>query len=137
MKINLPELARALAQSDVKQGCIDIENGTVMLLNDEMDDEAAADYVFDIEDDWEHYLPLPNAVDEHERRLMQEFASSREHEEVRERLLHGLAGPGGASRFRHQIKRLLLKPAWEAFWAEGFLDIARDLCEENGLEYEE
>lgn len=137
MKINLTELALALAQSDVKQGYIDIEKGKVMLLDEDMDEEATTDYIFDIEDDWEHYLPLPNAVDEHERRLMEEFAASRERGEVRTRLQQALAGPGGACRFRHQVKRLLLLPAWEAFWAEGLLDVARNLCEENDLEYNE
>ena len=137
LKLNLAELAQALAQSDVRQGYIDIEQGTVVLLDNNMDEEAAADYVFDMEDDWEHYLPLPNAVDEHERHLMQEFAASQEREGIRTRLLQALAGPGGAVRFHHQVKRLLLLPSWEAFWAKRLLDIARDLCEENGLEYEE
>ena len=137
MKISLTELAGALARSDVKRGYIDIKNGTVVLLEDNMDEESAADYIFDMEDDWEHYLPLPNAVDEHERRLMEEFAASRERDEVRTRLQQALSSPGGASRFRHQVKRLLLMPAWETFWAKGLLDIARDLCEENDLEYGE
>jgi uncharacterized protein YrzB (UPF0473 family) len=136
MKVNLQELAKALAQSDMHQGYIDIESGRVILMQDDLGEEEALNHVFEIEDDWEHYIPLPNAVDSEEHNLMESFAAA-QREDVKERLQDILHKPGAQLKFRQQIKHLLLKPAWEKFQQEYFLNVARDYCEENDLEYEE
>ena len=136
MKIKLQDLAAALARSDRQQGYVDIRRGTIVILKD-MNEEEALDHAFDVADDLEHYLPLPNAIDEHERTLMQGFAEAQEKAAVRERLLDCLAGAGAASRFHRQVKRLLLRQAWESYLAKQMLNIARDFCEENALEYED
>ena len=136
MKVNLQELAKALAQSDMHQGYIDIESGRVILMQDDLGEEEALNHVFEIEDDWEHYIPLPNAVDSEEHNLMETFAAA-QREDVKERLQEILQQSGAQIKFRQQIKHLLLKPAWEKFQQEYFLNVARDYCEENDLEYEE
>jgi uncharacterized protein YrzB (UPF0473 family) len=136
MKVNLQELAKALAQSDMHQGYIDIESGRVILMQDDLGEEEALNHVFEIEDDWEHYIPLPNAVDSEEHNLMESFAAA-QREDVKERLQEILQKAGAQIKFRQQIKHLLLKPAWEKFQQEYFLNVARDYCEENDLEYEE
>lgn len=136
MKVNLQELAKALAQSDMHQGYIDIGSGKVIIMQDDLGEEEALNHVFEIEDDWEHYLPLPNAVDSEEHNLMESFAAA-QREEVKERLQEILHQPGAKMKFRQQIKHLFLKPAWEKFQQEYFLNVARDYCEENDLEYEE
>lgn len=136
MKVNLQELAKALAQSDMHQGYIDIESGRVILMQDDLGEEEALNHVFEIEDDWEHYIPLPNAVDSEEHNLMESFAAA-QREDVKERLQEILQKSGAQLKFRLQIKHLLLKPAWEKFQQEYFLNVARDYCEENDLEYEE
>ncbi|SEA11164.1 UPF0158 family protein [Selenomonas ruminantium] len=136
MKVNLQELAKALAQSDMHQGYIDIESGRVILMQDDLGEEEALNHVFEIEDDWEHYIPLPNAVDSEEHNLMESFAAA-QREDVKERLQEILQKSGAQLKFRQQIKHLLLKPAWEKFQQEYFLNVARDYCEENDLEYEE
>ena len=56
MKVNLQELAKALAQSDMHQGYIDIESGRVILMQDDLGEEEALNHVFEIEDDWEHSI---------------------------------------------------------------------------------
>ena len=136
MKVNLTELARALSQSDMHQGYIAIESGQVIILQDDLGEEEALNHVFDIEEDWEHYLPLPNAVDAEEAAIMKRFAES-QRPEVKERLLGLLQGTGGAHKFRQQVKHLLLQKNWEKYWQEEFKVIARDFCAENDLEYEE
>ena len=136
MKVNLQELAKALAQSDMHQGYIDIESGRVILMQDDLGEEEALNHVFEIEDDWEHYIPLPNAVDSEGHNLMESFAAA-QREDVKERLQEILQKSGAQIKFRQQIKHLLLKPAWEKFQQDYFLNVARDYCEENDLEYEE
>ena len=136
MKVNLQELARALAQSDMHQGYIDIGSGKVIIMQDDLGEEEVLNHVFDIEDDWEHYIPLPNVVDSEEHNLMESFANA-QREEVKMRLLEALQQTGAQLKFRQQIKRLLLKAAWDKFQQEYFVNVARDYCEENALEYEE
>ena len=136
MKVNLQELARALSQSDMHQGYIDIASGKVIIMQDDLGEEEVLNHVFDIEDDWEHYIPLPNAVDSEEHNLMESFAQTQPNE-VKARLLEALQQNGAQLKFRQQIKRLLLKSAWDSFKQEYFVGVARDYCEENALEYEE
>ncbi|SHK77601.1 Uncharacterised protein family (UPF0158) [Selenomonas ruminantium] len=136
MKVNLQELARALSQSDMHQGYIDIASGRVIIMKDDLGEEEVLDHVFEIEDDWEHYIPLPNAVDSEEHNLMESFAQA-QNEEIKERLLAVLKQPGAQMKFRQQVKRLFLKAAWESFQQEYFVAVARDYCEENALAYEE
>ena len=136
MKVNLQELARALAQSDMHQGYIDIGSGKVIIMQDDLGEEEVLNHVFDIEDDWEHYIPLPNVVDSEEHNLMESFANA-QREEVKMRLLEALQQTGAQLKFRQQIKRLLLKAAWDKVQQEYFVSVARDYCEENALEYEE
>lgn len=136
MKVDLNELAAAMAQSDVRQGYVDIARGKVILMQDDMGEEDALNHAFDIEEDWEHYLPLPNVIDECEHEMMQAFAASREREDVRERLEDILAGAGAAARFHRQVRHLLLQPAWEAYKCAYLREVARDWCEENHIAYE-
>ena len=136
MEIDLHELAEAFLHSDVRQGYIDLAQGKVILLKDDMDEAEAEAHVFEIEEDWEHYLPLPNLIDEREREIMLSFAEQAR-EGVRERLQEALQGNGAASRFRHQVKRLLMQKAWETHLRQAMLEAARDFCEENELSYKE
>lgn len=136
MKIQLEELAKALAQSDVRQGYVDIEKGKVILMDDNMGEEDALEHVFTIEEDWEHYIPLPNVIDSDLRNFMKGFAESREREDTKARLLAALQGSGASARFHHQVRYLLLKPIWENYLHECLRNTARDWCEENALEYE-
>ena len=136
MKIKLEELAAAMAQSDVRQSYVDIAKGKVIVVADDMDEEQALEHVFTIEEDWEHYIPVPNVIDEDLRDFMQGFADSREREDVKERLLTALQGSGAMTRFNHQVRHLLLKTAWEKYLQAQLIEVARDWCEENALEYE-
>ena len=135
MKVDLRELATAFAQSDVRQGYVDIRAGKVVMMADDMAEEEAMHHAFAMEEDWEHYIPIPNVMDEDETAMMHAFAESRPREDVKERLREALQGTGAVTRFHHQVRHLLLKPAWEAFKQDYLLQVARDWCEENDVEY--
>lgn len=135
MKVDLRELATAFAQSDVRQGYVDIRAGKVVMMADDLAERDAMHYALAMEEDWEHYIPIPNVMDGDEAAMMREFAESRPREDVKERLLTALQGAGAVTRFRHQVRHLLLKPAWEAFKQDYLMQVARDWCEENDVEY--
>lgn len=135
MKVDLKELAAAFAQSDVRQGYVDIRAGKVVMMADDMAEEEAMHHAFAMEEDWEHYIPIPNIMDEDETAMMHAFAESRPREDVKERLREALQGTGAVTRFHHQVRHLLLKPAWEAFKQDYLMQVARDWCEENDVEY--
>lgn len=135
MKVDLKELAAAFAQSDVRQGYVDIRAGKVVMMADDMAEEEAMHHAFAMEEDWEHYIPIPNVMDEDETAMMHAFAESRPREDVKERLREALQGTGAVTRFHHQVRHLLLKPAWEAFKQDYLMQVARDWCEENDVEY--
>ena len=137
MKVKLNELADALAKSDVRQGYVDIVRGKVIIIEEDMVEEEALNHVFDIEEDWEHYLRLPNLIDGEEHAVMQKFAQMQRRDDIKERLLAILSGSGAASRFQREVRHLLLKPAWENFLKAYLVEAARDWCEENALQYEE
>lgn len=135
MKVDLRELATAFAQSDVRQGYVDIRAGKVVMMADDLAERDAMHYALAMEEDWEHYIPIPNVMDGDEAAMMRAFAESRPREDVKERLLTALQGAGAVTRFRHQVRHLLLKPAWEAFKQDYLMQVARDWCEENDVEY--
>ena len=135
MKVDLKELAAAFAQSDVRQGYVDIRDGKVVMMADDLAERDAMHYALAMEEDWEHYIPIPNVMDGDEAAMMRAFAESRPREDVKERLLTALQGVGAVTRFRHQVRHLLLKPAWEAFKQDYLMQVARDWCEENDVEY--
>lgn len=137
MKVDLRELATAFAQSDMRQGYVDIRAGKVVMMADDLAERDAMHYALAMEEDWEHYIPIPNVMDGDEAAMMRAFAESRPREDVKERLLTALQGAGAVTRFRHQVRHLLLKPAWEAFKQDYLLQAARDWCEENAVEYRE
>ena len=135
MKVDLKELAAAFAQSDVRQGYVDTAAGKVIMMADDLAERDAMHYAMVMEEDWERYIPIPNIMDGDEAAMMRAFAESRPREAVKERLLTALQGAGAVTRFRHQVRHLLLKPAWEAFKQEYLMKAARDWCEENAVEY--
>ena len=137
MKVDLKELAAAFAQSDVRQGYVDTAAGKVIMMADDLAERDAMHYAMVMEEDWERYIPIPNIMDGDEAAMMRAFAESRSREAVKERLLTALQGAGAVTRFRHQVRHLLLKPAWEAFKQEYLMKAARDWCEENAVEYRE
>ncbi len=137
MKVKLSELAQAMLKSDASQSYVDIGQGRVVMLAADMGEEEALEHVFSIEEDWEHYVPIPNLRDEEERRAMERFAALQPNEEIRGRLQKILFAPRAAWNFRQQVKRLLLLAKWNAFLQAHFMEAAKDWCLENRIEYED
>lgn len=136
MKVKLSDLAQAMAQSDVRQSYVDISQGRVIMVEDELGEEETLSHIFDIEDDWENFIPIPNVLDDGKRELMLAFARTMQPATC-ERLESALQGHGGEARFLRTVHRLFLQPRWDRYFFEHLVTVAQDFCEENNIEYED
>lgn len=134
MKVKLKDLAHAMALSDRQQSYVDIKKGAVVIV-DELSEEETLSHIFEIEDDWENYIPVPNIIDEGKIDTMKDFASKLPLA-ARERLEKCLIGAGGETRFMREVQHLLLKNSWDKFFFTHLENVARDWCEENALDYD-
>ena len=144
-EVSLAAIAAKLEKIDLWQIYFDTQAGAFVEFLEEYDEEASPEmteeqilqYAFEVEDNWERYVPLPNAYDIDEHSIMKTFAVQQEKPEIKEKLLEALNGSAALRHFRQQIKELGLETAWLEQRQQGFLQIARQWCLENGILYEE
>ncbi len=91
----------------------------------------------DILEHEENYVSLPSKFDIHEYDIMERFCRTIEDDRTAEVLFSAIKGRGAFGRFREGIHRYDLEKEWDAFREEAFKEIAREWCEENGIEYGE
>ncbi len=144
-EVSLAAIAAKLEKIDLWQIYFDTQAGAFVEFLEEYDEEASPEmteeqilqYAFEVEDNWERYVPLPNAYDIDEHSIMKNFALQQEDLAIKEKLLEALKGSASLRHFRQQIKELGLETAWLEQRQQGFLQIARQWCLENGILYEE
>ena len=144
-EVSLAAIAAKLEKIDLWQIYFDTQTGDFVEFPEEYDEEASTEmteeqilqYAFEVEDNWERYVPLPNAYDIDEHSIMKNFALQQEDLAIKEKLLEALNGSAALRHFRQQIKELGLETAWLEQRQQGFLQIARQWCLENGILYEE
>ena len=144
-EVSLAAIAAKLEKIDLWQIYFDTQAGAFVEFLEEYDEEASPEmteeqilqYAFEVEDNWERYVPLPNAYDIDEHSIMKNFALQQEDLAIKEKLLEALNGSAALLHFRQQIKELGLETAWLEQRQQGFLQIARQWCLENGILYEE
>jgi hypothetical protein len=81
------------------------------------------------------FLPLPGRFEIHEYRIMEDFCSSVEDDEVRETLWDGIQGRGAFRRFREVIREYEIEEEWYRFRQEAFEEIAISWLEANGIPF--
>lgn len=144
-EVSLAAIAAKLEKIDLWQIYFDTQAGAFVEFLEEYDEEASPEmteeqilqYAFEVEDNWERYVPLPNAYDIDEHSIMKTFAVQQEKPEIKEKLLEALNGSASLRHFRRQIKEFGLETLWLEQRQQGFLQIARQWCLENGILYEE
>ena len=144
-EVSLAAIAAKLEKIDLWQIYFDTQAGAFVEFLEEYDEEASPEmteeqilqYAFEVEDNWERYVPLPNAYDIDQHSIMKNFALQQEDLAIKEKLLEALNGSAALRHFRQQIKELGLETAWLEQRQQGFLQIARQWCLENGILYVE
>ena len=85
--------------------------------------------------DEEGWIHAPNHRDIDEYNIMVSFAEAVPNKRKSELLSDALDGKGAFRRFRDTIDRLGLDDDWYAFKKLAYIEIARQWCEEHGLDY--
>jgi len=85
-------------------------------------------------DEW---VAAPTQFDIHEYSIMEQFAESVSNAKKSERLCNALRGKGAFRRFKDTLDHVGLLEKWYDFKHEAYIEIAREWCESEGIEYEE
>ena len=148
MKINLQELADAVAVSETHTGYIDLEQGKVILssamLNSEsncdnmdLEEEEQMDQSIKWEHDWQRYIALPNLGDYDFWELFHQFLESdKVNEDQRVRLEDAYTKRVHGPVYMKMLREMHLVAEWEVHLNEYFIRVAQDWCEENNVDYE-
>ena len=152
--VNLADLAESLeCQSDEMPAYINRLTGKIEMISTELleaiengDDpvEAVKMYGGGEEDialateiaqggDW---LPLPSKFDINDYSIMQDYGRSQESAELRSIFENAIRGSGAFGRFRAAVERAGQLEQWYAFKNQKYKEIAKEWCEENGIEVE-
>ena len=85
--------------------------------------------------DEEGWIRAPNHWDIDEYGIMVDFAEAVPNRRKSELLCDALDGKGAFRRFKDTLDRLGLDDEWYAFKKLAYIEIARQWCEEHGLDY--
>lgn len=119
---------------------LDIEDMEVVMLPEspflgkyDEEDQELADM---IEEGWhERFFGLPTKFDIHEYGIMEDFIWSLPEGRVQDSLEKAIRGKGAFRRFKDAVCRYDIEEQWYEFQEKTYREIAKDWCEENGLDY--
>lgn len=134
--------------------------GTLQLISNEMRayyDREADEFVYHVDEEWvdefgreqnrlieadeaanppgeRRYIPLPTSFDVDDWRIMRDFGYSRENDEQANQLLEAIDGRGAFRYFKDTVHRLGIADEWYAYRHKRYTEIAREWCDECGIE---
>ncbi|MCL2489508.1 MAG: GNAT family N-acetyltransferase [Propionibacteriaceae bacterium] len=109
------------------------ETGEFDFYNEYMEMEDGDPEKFD-DDVW---IAAPSQWDINEYRMMEHFVGTITDPRKNEMLSVAIEGRGAFRRFKDTLYRVDLVDEWYSFRQDAFIDVAREWCEENGLDYVE
>lgn len=89
----------------------------------------------DIVYNWDKYVELPDKFEINEYKIMENFCSSQDNEQIINGLYSAISGKGAFRRFKDKVNRLGLRKHWESFREEAFKEIAVEWCKQNDVPY--
>ena len=136
MKVKLRDIVEAMEMANESaRSFLDLQTGEIeTLFDDPLDDEEQEEISERLD---EHgFVRLPEQYDIHEYHIMEEFVEQLQNPMIQERLADAINGRGAFQRFKCGIRQYKAEQDWYDFRDAAFLEIAREWCEENNLEYE-
>ena len=136
MKVKLRDIVEAMEMANESaRSFLDLQTWEIeTLFDDPLDDEEQEEISERLD---EHgFVRLPEQYDIHEYHIMEEFVEQLQNPMIQERLADAINGRGAFQRFKRGIRQYKAEQDWYDFRDAAFLEIAREWCEENNLEYE-
>ena len=137
MKVKLRDIIEAMEMANESaRSFLDIQTGAIeTLFDDPIDDEEQEEISERL--DKHGFVRLPEQYDIHEYAIMEKFVNQLQNPMIQERLADAINGRGAFQRFKRGIRQYGVEQDWYDFREAAFLEIAREWCAENELEYEE
>ena len=85
----------------------------------------------------DHFLPLPDKFEINEYRIMEQFCSSVDDEDMRDDLCNAIRGRGAFRSFKDKIHEYGIAEDWYQYRDAALRDIAVTWCEAHGIAYTE
>lgn len=140
-EVTLPAIADKLEKIDLWKIYFDLETGTFVEFSEEYDaasqeqtEEEILQHVFEVEDNWQRYVPLPSTYDVDEHAMMARFAGQQAQGDTKQMLQESLQKPGALRHFARKLREIGLAESWQAHRRQELLRIAADWCLENGID---
>ena len=132
-KLNLNEAAdRVQMASSELSMYYNTETGEFDFYSEDMDMDDEVDTAKFEEAPW---IPVPDRDTSERYHMMVEFVETVTDPHKNEILSVALEGKGAFRRFKDTLHRVNLIDEWYAFEHQAYVEIAREWCEENGIEY--
>lgn len=151
MPVKLQHIVDAMNfQLEETSSFIHLETGRILQVSHKMlqlaeEAEDGQDLLEWQEDEWveakqiienfDQFEELPTSFDIDEYRIMEAFSYSQSDSSKMEQLTRALNGRGAFRRFKDELRRLGLEEDWYKYKHQQLMEIARDFCESNGIEY--
>lgn len=133
MKVNLKEIAEGF----------ELVNEDTRVYYDFTKNQVEVIFEDDIENDYEEleelipenalFLPTQYEIDEY--RMMEDFIDTLDGE-IQHTLLFAIKGRGAFRNFKYHIHQFGMQEKWYTFKEYAFLQLAKEWCKDNNLEYE-
>lgn len=90
----------------------------------------------EIENNWEDYIPLPNALDINGYKIMEQFIWALPEGNVQARLAHAIGGKGAFRRFKENVYQMGMGDEWHKFENRHYEEMAVEWRNSYNIEYE-
>lgn len=136
MKVKLNDVIEALDfQNDETEYFYSIKTEEILMVWDGMvNGETDPDLIEEIEEDFNEYIALPGQYEIDEYSMMEEFIENLPEGRNQEELYDVIRGRGAFRRFKDEVCELGLEQKWYKYRDKAFEKLAREWCDENGIE---
>lgn len=136
MKVKLNDVIEALDFiNDETQYFYSIKTEEILMVWDGMvNGENDPDLIEEIEENFDEYIALPRQCEIDEYSMMEEFIDNLPEGRKQDELYDAIQGRGAFRKFKDEVYELGLEQKWYKYRDEAYGNLAREWCEENGIE---
>ncbi len=136
MRVDIQKIIDAIEMAaDFTTSYYDAQNDEVVCVFDSMSNEDQQELCDEIENNQNRFYRLPSQYDIHEYSIMEDFIDSLADTAIQNKLYRAIRGKGAFRKFKDEICYLGIREEWFAFQHDAYVEIAKEWCKDNQLEY--